>query len=927
METALKGRDSGQYLGQVVPFTIDPGLLVLSYAVSLVGAAATLELIHRRTSRRGYYNNILLLCAAITMGGVAIWSMHFIGNLATTLLHSEPELHVVYSGRVTVASFFVPIIVLLVAFFVVTGASGNGGRVSWWRVCASGALAGGAICGMHYLGNASVSNYRCDYRAAYVVGSAIIAVVASTAALALFFVIRSAWTNSWWKRTGCAVVLAGAVSGMHWCAVMGTKWTLIHLTSYSDIRSRNRTVIVTACLSLSACLVMAGLAIYSARVRKGYADRARTITLASAVFDEHGRVMVTPDGFLPSEVVTRTFLQKTQNATFSVAHPLFQWLFQASRSWTSIAPLLDKMNHHLASLPHHGRNVRTGIELVNKEGIIIDNYDTIFCELFCVAASALAQQMHEDLVEAGILWDEILTTGGHPTASFISQPSASTRSRDSVQDADDLAEKGSVLNKRNGNNHGHLMFLVRRVDSNHAGQLAASGYCFAEPRQVAQLIRSKMQIRTTNFEEKLHHMKGYARGVATLDPGVHVGLFAVRTKVHQTGFDVLVRSQARNLLPSVELPLDRLEPSHAEFLQRLDGMTLGALVRRLELADNAVSPRDANFAGLLLDAVQKLRGSIQNPVFDSAKFVGISQVPRTPPNNSTRPSTCALIAFTIIIPIHLRVHPSNTPAYEFIPLSFFKTQQLVHKNPSHNAAFARSVHRNIAPILDSVSSDRTVPSTSHLSRIVSMPSRLHFLRTGRLASRSYLPNQPRHRRTTSTKLVSPSREHMALTPSNASVSSLPLYSAQSAGEPEHTKAPSKAAEPNISKPPPLKMSSFGGIMISQEVTVHVQETGNTMIRNNSNNDTSNNTPPPELVLPIPPPARQPYSAASKRGVLLMQDVADAGNQIAPQFDQVMELRELSPLLGLGMSKVEVKKDDGDGAATTWVDALFARCLY
>jgi hypothetical protein len=56
METALNGRDSAQYLGRVVPFTIDPGLLVLSYAVSLVGAAATLELIHRRTSRRGYYN-------------------------------------------------------------------------------------------------------------------------------------------------------------------------------------------------------------------------------------------------------------------------------------------------------------------------------------------------------------------------------------------------------------------------------------------------------------------------------------------------------------------------------------------------------------------------------------------------------------------------------------------------------------------------------------------------------------------------------------------------------------------------------------------------------------------------------------------------------------------------------------------------------
>lgn len=101
---------------------------------------------------------------------------------------------------------------------------------------------------MHYLGNASISNYRCDYAVAFVVGSVIIAVVASTVALFLFFVFQRSWTNSWWKRIGCAVVLAGAVSGMHWCGVMGTKYTLVHVNSTSDLSSRNTTVIVTSCL-------------------------------------------------------------------------------------------------------------------------------------------------------------------------------------------------------------------------------------------------------------------------------------------------------------------------------------------------------------------------------------------------------------------------------------------------------------------------------------------------------------------------------------------------------------------------------------------------------------------------------------------------------------------------------------------------------
>jgi hypothetical protein len=53
---ALRRDALEEYLGQVLPVSFDPVLLVLSYLISLVGAASTLELIHRRTSRRGYYN-------------------------------------------------------------------------------------------------------------------------------------------------------------------------------------------------------------------------------------------------------------------------------------------------------------------------------------------------------------------------------------------------------------------------------------------------------------------------------------------------------------------------------------------------------------------------------------------------------------------------------------------------------------------------------------------------------------------------------------------------------------------------------------------------------------------------------------------------------------------------------------------------------
>ena len=590
------------------------------------------------------------------------------------------------------------------------------------------------------------------------------------------------------------------------------------------------------------------------------------------------------------------------------------------------------MRHHLANLPHHGRSKRTAIELVDKEGHIIDNYDTIFCELFCVAAAALSHDMHQDLVDAGVLWDEILATGGDVSTGSVSELSTTTSgySRGSdpslKQDLDNLAEKGMTQRRRGG--HGHLMFLVRKVDSSHVEHLAASGYCFADPRQVAHIIGSKMQIRTTRLEQKLRSMERYARGTM-LNPGVHLGLFAVRTQVHQMGFDVLVRRQARNLLPSLELPLDRLEPAHTDFLQTLDGLALSVILRRLDRTAETLA-RDASFAALLRDAIRNLRASVQDPAFDAAKLVAkVAQVPCTPPNNDARPSTCSLITFSIMIPIHVRV---DSPAHEFVPLQFFKTQQLVYKNSPHNAAFARSVHRKISPILDTIStgSGASISSPSRLRDYIS-PTRLRSLPLfNRRAPRNpYSPVQARQRRIDGAKLVSASREHMALTPCGSTVS-LPLYGGNE-GEPEiasiaptERKSPSDGSGSETAKPTttrrqqqPTKLS-FGGIMISQEVTVDVEEVKGPV------------PPMPDM----PPAAHQREPSNGDQGVArrksqraLQSAGGGGGSQLPPPYDRAIELEDVSTALGMGVSRVvEVKKEGDDDAVITFVDDLFSSCI-
>lgn len=251
--------------GQIVSRCFSPGLVVLSYVVSWIGAWTTLELINKRTAGRGLYNwygqlshNIihfastnsyryLLVGSSISMGGIAIWGMFFLGTRAIILGDGDDSLQVAYNPSFTALSFFVPIVVLLVAFITV----GSNEKISWLRVGLGGALAGLTICGMHYLGQAGILNYWVKYMVGNIVGSVLIAVIATTAALAVFFILRATWIASWWSRALTASLLAGAVSGMHWVAEIGTQYRLKQSDTATDgVLSSNATVIVVIVLVL-----------------------------------------------------------------------------------------------------------------------------------------------------------------------------------------------------------------------------------------------------------------------------------------------------------------------------------------------------------------------------------------------------------------------------------------------------------------------------------------------------------------------------------------------------------------------------------------------------------------------------------------------------------------------------------------------------
>jgi hypothetical protein len=77
------------------------------------------------------------------------------------------------------------------------------------------------------------------------------------------------------------------------------------------------------------------------RRRLRSANRAQEVVLACAIFDKHGKVMVTPEGILPNEKVTTTYVERVSILACNISnhsliietvHRWYIWDFACSLS-------------------------------------------------------------------------------------------------------------------------------------------------------------------------------------------------------------------------------------------------------------------------------------------------------------------------------------------------------------------------------------------------------------------------------------------------------------------------------------------------------------------------------------------------------------------------------------------------------------------
>jgi NO-binding membrane sensor protein with MHYT domain len=189
--------------------------LVLAAVTSFAGSLIGLACAARAHQHRGHRVALVwTACAAVAIGGVAIWLMHFIAMYGFAVNGSPVR----YSVWLTVVSAAVSVGVVGLGLSLVTLR-----RVSTPRLLCAGALTGIGVAFMHYLGMAAV-RFQGDigYDPLLVALSLVIAVVAATAALWFTIVVRATLA-----RLGAGAVMAVAVTGMHYTGMAAVHVVMI----------------------------------------------------------------------------------------------------------------------------------------------------------------------------------------------------------------------------------------------------------------------------------------------------------------------------------------------------------------------------------------------------------------------------------------------------------------------------------------------------------------------------------------------------------------------------------------------------------------------------------------------------------------------------------------------------------------------------
>lgn len=182
--------------------SFDETFVMLSFVIAFVGSFVALTAARRIVGPGGRINKFDLVAATLALGGIGVWTMHFVGMSALQM-----DLRVGYS---MVETFISLVVVCAATGFGLLHVARDPANIK--RLVVAGMAVGMGVVVMHYLGMYGMRfGGYINWSEMLVGASVLIAVVAATAALWLAFNTRQIVL-----RLIAAIIMAVAVCAMHY---------------------------------------------------------------------------------------------------------------------------------------------------------------------------------------------------------------------------------------------------------------------------------------------------------------------------------------------------------------------------------------------------------------------------------------------------------------------------------------------------------------------------------------------------------------------------------------------------------------------------------------------------------------------------------------------------------------------------------------
>ncbi|WVR04025.1 hypothetical protein IAU60_001024 [Kwoniella sp. DSM 27419] len=491
------------------------------------------------------------------------------------------------------------------------------------KICITGTIAGLGVAGMHYIGQASITGLPyIAYKPEYVVGSIIIACGAVVIALYIMFImLRPKLKHTWWSKIGVALILAVAVTCMHFCGMMGTlyAWPIQRgINRHTKLTGTNVVITgIVAALAFAACIACAVFFLLHSIKQRRERARRRRVVVAAVLLDDRDRVLVnSTDGTLPMCDIAsltggdvpdsrRSFNQSLSSDStvlgmdLTTGHDAFVSALKLSWTWKN--PSLAPSQIALETKTPTSESVWAATLADIRRGSMITTNTTNsgaaskatpvsltkFLERFTSSSCQLAVRLlgqADGISRLGVLYDQILTTG------WVK-----------LHNSNDTVSKGQ------------LIFLVRRVASAaERTDLESRHFIFADPQAVASALQRTLSVPAEHTMPLLDDMRTFCD--STLHSSVQPGkLYAGVAVVQATPFDglrILLEKDMRSQLPmremcSLGMPLSDdgslggTVEEIGEALALLEGMTILSIISR-NMTQDTTSVLSTKVAALLL---------------------------------------------------------------------------------------------------------------------------------------------------------------------------------------------------------------------------------------------------------------------------------------------------------------------------------------